>query len=56
MCKKFYFTGGTPLSAFYLFHRLSEDVDLFSEEEINLLPIIIPLLELKKAQNIKILK
>lgn len=38
-CKNFYFTGGTPLSAFYLFHRLSEDIDLFSEKEINLLPI-----------------
>src|SRR3989344_5822547 len=38
-CKKFYFTGGTPLAAFYLFHRLSEDIDLFSEEEINLVSI-----------------
>jgi len=37
--KNFYFTGGTPLAAFYLFHRLSEDIDLFSEEEINILPI-----------------
>src|SRR3989344_6225174 len=37
--KNFYFTGGTPLSAFYLFHRLSEDIDLFSEKEINILPI-----------------
>lgn len=37
--KNFYFTGGTPLSAFYLFHRLSEDIDLFSEEEINLMPV-----------------
>jgi len=26
----FYFTGGTPLSAFYLQHRLSEDLDFFS--------------------------
>lgn len=34
-----YFTGGTPLSAFYLNHRLSEDIDFFSEEEINLLPV-----------------
>lgn len=32
----FYFTGGTPLSAFYLFHRLSEDIDLFSEEEVDI--------------------
>lgn len=31
----YYFTGGTPLAAFYLQHRLSEDIDLFSEEEIH---------------------
>lgn len=37
--KAFYFTGGTPLSAFYLFHRLSEDIDIFSEKEVELLPI-----------------
>lgn len=37
--RNFYFTGGTPLCAFYLFHRLSEDIDIFSEKEINLLPI-----------------
>lgn len=36
LCRKFYFTGGTPLAAFYLRHRLSEDVDLFSEEEVNI--------------------
>lgn len=35
----FYLTGGTPLAAFYLFHRLSEDIDLFSEEEVNLLGV-----------------
>lgn len=29
--KLFYFTGGTALSEFYLKHRLSEDIDLFSE-------------------------
>jgi hypothetical protein len=39
LCKKFYFTGETPLAAFYLYHRISEDIDLFCEEEINLLPI-----------------
>lgn len=36
LCKNFYFTGGTPLAAFYLLHRLSEDIDLFSEQEIYL--------------------
>lgn len=34
--QKFYWTGGTVLSEFYLHHRLSEDIDLFSEsEEVN---------------------
>ena len=32
--KNFYFTGGTPLSAFYLFHRLSEDIDLFLKKKL----------------------
>lgn len=39
LCKNFYLTGGTPLAAFYLSHRISEDIDLFSEEDIRLLPI-----------------
>ncbi len=34
--KRFYFTGGTVLSEFYLHHRLSEDFDLFSENEVYL--------------------
>ncbi len=33
--KKFYLTGGTALSQFYFQHRLSDDIDLFSEEEVN---------------------
>jgi predicted nucleotidyltransferase component of viral defense system len=32
--KRFYLTGGTALSEFYLHHRLSEDLDLFSEAEV----------------------
>lgn len=31
--KRFYLTGGTALSEFYLKHRLSEDIDLFTEEQ-----------------------
>jgi predicted nucleotidyltransferase component of viral defense system len=34
--KKYYFTGGTALSEFYLQHRLSKDIDLFSEKEVHL--------------------
>jgi len=33
--KNFYFTGGTALSEFYLHHRYSEDLDFFSENEID---------------------
>jgi len=31
--KRFYLTGGTPLAEFYLKHRLSEDIDLFTQEK-----------------------
>ena len=31
----FYLTGGTPLAAFYLKHRFSEDIDFFSEQEVD---------------------
>lgn len=33
--KNFYLTGGTALAEFYFQHRLSEDIDLFSEKEVN---------------------
>ena len=35
ICRFFYLTGGTALAEFYLHHRLSEDLDFFSEEEID---------------------
>jgi predicted nucleotidyltransferase component of viral defense system len=38
--KNFYLTGGTALAGFYLQHRYSEDLDFFSAEEIDMLPII----------------
>lgn len=38
--KHFYLTGGTALSEFYLKHRLSEDFDLFSENEVNLSSVV----------------
>jgi len=34
----FYLTGGTALSAFYLFHRRSHDLDFFTSEE-ELIPV-----------------
>ena len=35
LAKKFYWTGGTLLSTHYLHHRLSVDLDFFSEEPFN---------------------
>ena len=33
--KHFYLSGGTALSEYYLHHRLSEDLDFFSEQDID---------------------
>lgn len=35
LVKQFYFTGGTALSAIYLHHRESEDLDFFSEDDFD---------------------
>lgn len=35
ICDYFYLTGGTALAEFYLHHRLSEDLDFFSEREFD---------------------
>ena len=53
LCKNFYFTGGTPLAAFYLRHRLSEDIDLFSEEEVNIARIRIFIGKVQKKLKLK---
>jgi predicted nucleotidyltransferase component of viral defense system len=37
--KNYYWTGGTALAEFYLHHRLSEDIDLFSENEVEVGPV-----------------
>lgn len=45
----FYFTGGTALSAYYFQHRLSEDLDFFSEQEFDPNLILIWLKKLQKT-------
>lgn len=40
----FFLTGGTALSAFYLQHRLSEDMDFFTEEE-GQVPRVLPFIQ-----------
>ena len=37
--KNFFLTGGTALSVFYLHHRLSDDLDLFTKDFLNLAAI-----------------
>lgn len=48
----FYLTGGTALAAFYLHHRLSEDLDFFSEKEFDILNLDIFFNQLKKELGI----
>ena len=39
--KRFYLAGGTALSEFYLKHRISEDLDFFTEnQEVNPFPVL----------------
>lgn len=52
LTRNFYLTGGTPLAAFYLNHRYSEDLDFFSEREFDILSIDIFLQKYKKELNI----
>lgn len=44
----FYLSGGTALAQYYLHHRLSEDLDFFSFEELD--PMIVQV-SLKRIQN-----
>jgi predicted nucleotidyltransferase component of viral defense system len=50
----FYFSGGTALAEFYLQHRLSEDLDFFSEKEFD--PIFITSTFKKIQDNARIVK
>ncbi len=34
--RQFYLSGGTALAEYYLHHRLSDDLDFFSENEIDI--------------------
>jgi len=48
LCGIFYLSGGTALAEYYLQHRLSEDLDFFSEQEFD--PMAISVF-FKKHQN-----
>ncbi len=49
----FYLTGGTALAEFYLRHRLSEDLDFFSENEFDPQAISALFKKLQKTAGIK---
>ncbi len=49
----FYLSGGTALAEYYLQHRLSEDLDFFSEEEFDPLTISIFLKKIQSEAGIK---
>lgn len=53
ICDNFYLTGGTALSEFYLHHRLSEDLDFFSEKEFEAQSISVFFEKIKKEAKIK---
>lgn len=53
VCINFYLTGGTALAEFYLHHRLSEDLDFFSEQEFDPQSISVILKKIQKMAGIK---
>lgn len=50
--KNFCLTGGTALAEYYLLHRYSEDLDLFSEQEFDPQNISVLLKDIKKKARI----
>lgn len=49
----FYLSGGTALSAFYLRHRLSDDLDFFTQEPVRLVEVLSAIEEIRKAIGAK---
>ena len=53
LVKKFYLSGGTALSAFYLHHRLSVDLDFFSDKPFSYEELTVFLNTVKEKFNLK---
>lgn len=51
--ERFFLTGGTALSAFYFGHRISEDLDFFSEREFESKTLLISVKNLAKVLRAK---
>ena len=52
ICANFYLTGGTALAEFYLHHRLSEDLDFFSEQEFEAQNVSVILRKIQKSAGV----
>lgn len=52
ICDRFYLTGGTALAEFYLHHRLSEDLDFFTEQEFDPQSISVLFKKIQKTAGI----
>ncbi len=50
--ERFYLSGGTALAGFYLAHRFSEDLDFFSEQEVESQAVFVVLKTLPKEIGI----
>lgn len=53
ICEQFYLTGGTALAEFFLWHRLSEDLDFFSENEFDISAVNVFFAKNRKSLKIK---
>lgn len=53
LCSFFYLTGGTALAEYYLRHRLSEDLDFFSEEEFDPQMVFVFWKKVQKESGVK---
>lgn len=51
--RMFYLSGGTALSAFYLHHRLSDDLDFFTQEPVRLVEVLSAVEKIRKAIGAK---
>lgn len=51
--QKFYLSGGTALAEFYIPYRFSEDLDFFSEQEVQIDEVIAFITSIKKALGFK---
>jgi len=52
IASNFYLSGGTALAEYYLQHRLSEDLDFFSMEEVDPMAIRVSLKKVQKRAEI----